>query len=117
MIDCGDCCGSERPPNRGRDQASAERPARSEEGNLIAEACVIMSTTDSEEEGRRLSQLVVESGLAACVQRLPIGSIYECGGNVEDTGEVLLLIKTSVDRYAHGEPRSGRITPARCRRS
>jgi periplasmic divalent cation tolerance protein len=67
------------------------------------EACVVLTTTDSEEEAGRIARGLVEARLAACVQRLPIGSVYSWQGAVEETGEILLLVKTTVGRYAELE--------------
>jgi periplasmic divalent cation tolerance protein len=69
----------------------------------MGEACVILTTTDSDEEARRISMSLVEAGLAACVQRLDIGSVYTWEGAVEEGRETLLLVKTSVDRYPQVE--------------
>lgn len=49
----------------------------------------------------RLSRLLVEERLAACVQALPgLRSTYRWDGAVEQADETLLLIKTTADRYA-----------------
>ena len=36
--------------------------------------CIVMTTTDSQEEAGRLAELLVTQKLAACVQSLPITS-------------------------------------------
>lgn len=69
----------------------------------MGDACVILTTTDSEEEARRISRSLVEAQLAACVQRVDIESVYTWQGVVEDSREILLLIKTGVDRYPQVE--------------
>jgi periplasmic divalent cation tolerance protein len=66
----------------------------------MTEACVILTTTDSEAEAERIARSLVEARLAACVQRWPIESIYRWNGAVERAGEFALLIKTTVDRAA-----------------
>jgi len=56
---------------------------------------VIISTTiDTAEKARKLSGLIVESRLAACVQSMSIQSIYRWKGKVEKAKEYLLLSKT-----------------------
>lgn len=56
---------------------------------------IIVSTTiDTQARAERLAALIVKSKLAACVQCLPIKSIYRWKGKVEKTREVLLLSKT-----------------------
>lgn len=52
-------------------------------------------------DANRLARLVVEERLAACVQALPsVMSTYRWDGEVQQVTETLLLIKTTVDRYA-----------------
>ncbi|MCB0221687.1 MAG: divalent cation tolerance protein CutA, partial [Chrysiogenetes bacterium] len=42
------------------------------------EACVALSTTDSEESAREIAHALVVEGLAACVSRLPgATSVYQ----------------------------------------
>jgi len=55
---------------------------------------VIYSTAGSSEEAEGLSNGLVEGRLAACVQSLPIKSVYRWNGAVERADEVLLIIKT-----------------------
>ena len=69
----------------------------------MSEACVILTTTDSDEEAARLARSLVEERLAACVQRLAIDSTFTWEGSVDRTQEILLLIKTTVDRYPAAE--------------
>src|SRR5215510_9821136 len=65
-----------------------------------ANALVVLTTVEKQEDGERLAKLLVESELAACVQVLPpMVSIYRWQGKVEQSGEVLLLIKTTRDAY------------------
>lgn len=60
---------------------------------------MIMTTTDSVDEARSLARGLVEGRLAACVQALPITSHYSWEGALEESEEVLLLIKTAAGRY------------------
>jgi periplasmic divalent cation tolerance protein len=67
---------------------------------------VVLCTCSSQEEARRISQNLVEGRLAACVNVLPgIESIYRWNDAVETANEVLLVIKTSSDRFAALESR------------
>ncbi len=60
---------------------------------------VALVTAPTPEEGRRLARMIVESGLAACVNLLPgITSIYRWEGEVHEEAEVLLVIKTAAAR-------------------
>jgi len=63
-------------------------------------ACVVLTTTSSREEARRLAGSLVENRLAACVQLLPIESVYSWQGAVQSDDEILLLIKTRRELYA-----------------
>lgn len=60
----------------------------------------MLSTVGSSQEGERLARSLVEQGLAACVNILPgVSSIYRWKGAIEETSEVLLLIKTRTERF------------------
>jgi periplasmic divalent cation tolerance protein len=67
------------------------------------EACVVLTTTDSEEVARHLSHTLVERCLAACVQRVDIHSTYAWEGALEEAREILLLVKTRGARYPEVE--------------
>jgi periplasmic divalent cation tolerance protein len=59
----------------------------------------VTTTTDSEEEARRLAELAVASRLAACGQVLsPITSVYWWQGKVENAQEWMVLLKTTGNR-------------------
>jgi periplasmic divalent cation tolerance protein len=62
-------------------------------------AVVVWCTVASLEEGERLAAELVERRLAACVNLLPVTSIYRWRGELERNGEVLLAIKTSRDAF------------------
>jgi periplasmic divalent cation tolerance protein len=58
---------------------------------------LMFSTTSDRPEAERIASVLVEQGLAACVQLMPIDSVYMWKGKIEKTGEILLLIKTRAD--------------------
>ncbi len=62
------------------------------------EHTLAMTTVADETEARDLARALVESGLAACVNRVPVFSTYRWKGELEDETEILLLIKTTRDR-------------------
>src|SRR5262247_2905919 len=67
---------------------------------MSAEAIVVFITTANREEAARLADMLVGSRLAACVQILPeIESVYRWKGQVQREAEVLLLAKTTRDRF------------------
>ena len=59
----------------------------------------IQVTCGSVTEASAIAHQLVEQRLAACVQRIPIDSVYEWGGAIHDDREVLLLVKTRADRF------------------
>ncbi|MGH9295957.1 MAG: divalent-cation tolerance protein CutA [Acidimicrobiales bacterium] len=64
---------------------------------------VVLTTTSSRDEARQIARRLLEERLAACVQLLPVESIYTWQGETIDDGEVLLVVKTRRDRYAQIE--------------
>jgi periplasmic divalent cation tolerance protein len=67
----------------------------------MTDQIVILSTCASEQEARKLAQLLVERRLAACVNVAPgIRSYYQWKGHIESSDEWLLLIKTSRELFA-----------------
>jgi len=66
----------------------------------MKDALVVITSTETLTDGQRLASLLVEAGLAACVQVLPqIISVYRWQGKVEQASEALLLIKTTRAAY------------------
>ena len=62
---------------------------------------VVLTTIGSLEEGRRMARVLVERGLAACVNLVPkLTSIYRWQGAVEEAEEVLLVMKTTEAQLA-----------------
>jgi periplasmic divalent cation tolerance protein len=62
-------------------------------------ARIVLSTAGSQEEAARISRELVERRLAACVNRMPgVTSVYRWQGAIEEGAEVLLIIKTSVEK-------------------
>ncbi len=64
------------------------------------DACIALTTTASRAQAVDLARAVVNAGLAACVQLLPIHSVYVWQGKLTEDDEHLLLIKTRVARWA-----------------
>jgi len=61
---------------------------------------LILTTVPNLESAERIARVLVESGLAACVNIVPgVRSIYRWQGVVETAEEVQLVIKTSAGRY------------------
>ena len=59
--------------------------------------CSIYITTGDEDEAGRIGRALVEEKLAACVNILPIKSIYRWEENIEEEGEVVMFVKTRAE--------------------
>lgn len=67
----------------------------------MTDKVLVLSTTGSEAEAKRIAQALVERRLAACVNIVPrIQSVYKWEGKVETAEEFLLVIKTTKARSA-----------------
>jgi periplasmic divalent cation tolerance protein len=65
-----------------------------------SEPIVVLMTAANREEAGRIAELLVQARLAACVQILPeMQSVYRWQGEVARESEVMLLAKTSLDRF------------------
>lgn len=65
---------------------------------------VVFLTASNGEEAARLADLLIGAHLAACVQILPeMESVYRWQGKIERQAEILLIAKTTVDRFAELE--------------
>ena len=61
---------------------------------------MIYCTCPDIETANRISRLLISHHAAACVNQLPgITSIYEWEGKIEENNEVLLLIKSTEERF------------------
>jgi periplasmic divalent cation tolerance protein len=62
---------------------------------------VVLTTLPDAEAGARLARVLLEERLAACVNVVPgVRSLYRWQGALEESAEVLLLVKTRADRCA-----------------
>ncbi|HQN48962.1 MAG TPA: divalent-cation tolerance protein CutA [Caldisericia bacterium] len=61
---------------------------------------IVLSTIDDIDKGKRISKLIIEKKLGACVNLVgPIQSTYFWRGKIEESKEWLILIKTKKDLY------------------
>lgn len=59
---------------------------------------LLRTTVATEEHAQGLAQVLVESGLAACVHASPIRSSYMWKGRLHHGGEILVEARTTADR-------------------
>ena len=66
----------------------------------MTDLIVVYVTVSSAQEGERIARALVDERLAACVNRLgTVRSTYRWEGQVEQSDEELLMIKTSLERF------------------
>jgi periplasmic divalent cation tolerance protein len=68
--------------------------------DTASEPILVLMTAANREEASRIAEMLVSERLAACVQFLPeIQSVYRWQGEITRESEVLLLAKTTLDRF------------------
>ena len=60
----------------------------------LTDYCIITTTVDDERISSIIIETLLKKKLAACIQTFPIESHYHWQGEIENTQEVLLQIKT-----------------------
>jgi periplasmic divalent cation tolerance protein len=71
-----------------------------------------LSTCPDDATAKSISAVLVQEGLAACVNRVPgVGSTYFWDGRLQDESEILLIIKTSAARLAELQRRLKELHP------
>lgn len=79
---------------------------------MADECLLVLCTCPNDTVAAEIATALVEERLAACVNRLPgVKSWYRWESRVEHDDEVLLLIKTTRERYAALEPAVRRLHP------
>jgi periplasmic divalent cation tolerance protein len=62
----------------------------------MTDKLLVLTTTGSESEARKIAQAIVERKLAACVNIVPrVHSVYRWEGRIESAEEYLLIVKTT----------------------
>lgn len=74
---------------------------------------MVLTTLPSEEDARRMADLLVAERLAGCVQMMPITSVYRWQGAPTCASECLLLIKTRAVLFDRVMERIRQIHPYR----
>jgi periplasmic divalent cation tolerance protein len=71
---------------------------------------VVLCTAGSNEEALGIAKALVDERLAACVNVLPaVQSIYRWQGKIETAEEVLMVIKTTRERFEALKTRIGEL--------
>ncbi len=79
---------------------------------------VLLTSCADRSSAKALARALVERRLAACVQMLPIESVYEWQGKIEEAAEILLDLQDQAGGLCRRPRRpSSRCTPMRRRRS
>jgi periplasmic divalent cation tolerance protein len=65
----------------------------------MTDIVMIFCTCGSHDQARTIGDSLVEARFAACVNVLPVHSIYRWEGKIEAADEVLLVIKTTQERF------------------
>jgi periplasmic divalent cation tolerance protein len=62
---------------------------------------IVLTTSGSEEEAKKIARHLVERRLAACVNIVPqVDSVYRWQDSVEESRELLLIVKTTAAAFA-----------------
>lgn len=81
----------------------------------MAEALLVITTFPDLETARRISSLLIEEKLVACVNLLPgMESIYAWQGALESSGEALALMKTTAEAWPELARRLPELHPYEC---
>jgi periplasmic divalent cation tolerance protein len=59
---------------------------------------VVLITAPDRESGVKIARRLLEKRLAACVNIAPVSSMYWWEGKIEESSEVLLVVKTTSER-------------------
>lgn len=70
---------------------------------MSGQYCITLTTTDSAESAQLIINSVLNKGLAACIQTMPIHSHYVWKGEVCSDNEILMIMKTKKACYAELE--------------
>ncbi|MGV3743059.1 MAG: divalent-cation tolerance protein CutA [Burkholderiaceae bacterium] len=71
---------------------------------MAGNSILMLTNVPDAETARKIAHGLVESRLAACVNCLPqVASVYRWQGAIEEASEIMLLIKTTAEKYAEAE--------------
>ncbi|MEF1289601.1 divalent-cation tolerance protein CutA [Vibrio sp. M260118] len=70
---------------------------------MSGQYCIVLTTVNNDENCKRIIQAVLEKGLAACIQTMPIQSHYVWQNQLCADKETLMIMKTKKACYAELE--------------
>jgi periplasmic divalent cation tolerance protein len=68
-------------------------------GDVMNEHLVVLVTASSDSQARRLARKLLQNRLAACVNFLPVDSMFLWKGDIQEEEEVLMIIKTRTESF------------------
>lgn len=78
----------------------------------MPDVLLVLTNCPDTATAQRIAQVLVQGGLAACVNQLsPVASTFRWRGSVETTSEIPLLIKCTRDRYPQVEEAIRQVHP------
>ena len=79
---------------------------------MTAQVILAFSTCPDEVAGRRIAEALITEKLASCINRVSgVRSSYLWEGQLQDEGEVLLIIKSTLDQAPYLERRLKELHP------
>ena len=73
--------------------------------------CVLLTTLADENEAQTMSQMLIDRKLAACTQEFEVNSRFRWDNAIQVETEVVMLVKTAVDRGFNTSPKPGQSPP------
>lgn len=82
------------------------------EPSKSAQARILLTTVDDAAIAKQLARQLVEMRLAACVNQIEcVHSTYRWEGKIEEADEILLIVKTAVERVPAVKEAIARLHP------
>ena len=70
---------------------------------VLSDCIVLMCAVGGRDEAEAIASALVEARLAACVQLMPVDSVYRWAGKMERAAEIMLHAKTTHAKLAEVE--------------
>jgi periplasmic divalent cation tolerance protein len=66
---------------------------------MMNEHLVVLVTASSDAQARRLARKLLQNKLAACVNFVPVESMFLWKGDIQEEEEILMIVKTRADLF------------------